>query len=326
MDVDLRKPLVFTHVYSSAPWGGAGIAEAFGRGDVPEICSESWEISGHPFGMSRVRGGKFDGMTLAELAARYGTELTGRKAPDPYQFPLLFKLIDARESLSVQVHPNHRNAMLTGGTPKTEAWVVLDAKPGAYLYAGLVPGTTEVSLRSAVDGGAKVLERLLRYAVNAGDVLFVPGGMAHAIGAGCLIYEVQQSSNTTYRLYDWDRRDEQGRGRALHIEQALKSIEYGIAPQPLRHLQDGITHNQWRTVVKSAYFRVRDVILAREQVAPLDGGSFIAVFVAEGKAVVASGGEEVLLEHGASALIPACATTCSFKPVEGSARLLLSSL
>ncbi len=326
MDAELKKPLVFNHVYSSAPWGGRSIAFAFDRNDTPELCSESWEISGHVFGMSAVKGGGFDGIALNELAKKFGAKLTGSKAPNENEFPLLFKLIDAREALSVQVHPNHRNASLTNGTPKTEAWVVLDAKPGAHLYAGLVPGTTETALRTAVDGGAKVLERLLRYSVNAGDVLFVPGGMVHAIGAGCLIYEVQQSSNTTYRLYDWDRKDERGRGRQLHVEQALKSIEYGIAPQPLRHLQDGITHNQWRTVVKSPFFRVRDVILAREQIVPMDGSSFIAVFVAEGEAVASSCGKDVLLPRGTSALIPACAEICSFKPAKGTARLLLSSL
>lgn len=323
---ELRKPLVFGHVYSSAPWGGGAFADVFGRRDVPEICSESWEISGHPFGMSRVAAGAFAGASLLELATRFGVALTGRKAPDHKEFPLLFKLIDARENLSVQVHPNQRNAPLTRGTPKTEAWVVLEARPGACLYAGLVPGTGEALLRKAVAGGAKVLERLLRYPVHAGDVLFIPGGMVHAIGGGCLIYEIQQSSNTTYRLYDWDRRDEQGAGRALHIEESFKSVEYGIAPQPLRHLQSGITHNRWRTVVKSPYFKVRDVILAKDMLFPLDGASFVAVFALEGRSAVVSGGAEVVLTKGESALIPACAESCALKPVDGTSRLLLSSL
>ena len=141
--MELKTPLTFNHVYSSAPWGGGWIRTLFGRTDAPDICSESWEISGHPFGMSLMKTGPYAGCSLADLTTKFGVSLVGTKAPDPGRFPLLIKLLDARRTLSVQVHPSAANAALTGGEPKTEAWIVLAAAPGATLYAGAEPGTTE---------------------------------------------------------------------------------------------------------------------------------------------------------------------------------------
>ena len=163
--------LKFSHVYSSAPWGGKMVGRHFVRTDVPKVCSESWEISGHRYGMSAVVGGPYAGRTLDDLVKAYGRELVGTKSPTVDRFPLLFKLIDARWPLSIQVHPNNGNAALTGGEPKTEAWYVIKAFPGAALYAGLKHPFKEQDLRDIVAQGPILLDQLNPLQVTAGDML-----------------------------------------------------------------------------------------------------------------------------------------------------------
>ena len=217
----LLQPLVFNPVYKTSPWGGNRIAKLPGRSSsAPTPCSESWEISSHPAGVSVVKG---DVLTLPELAACGG--LVGRNAPVKDCFPLLFKLIDAAENLSVQVHPNNENAARVGGLPKTEMWFVLAAEPGAFLYAGLKPGVTRAKLERVLRSGNDSVASLLN-AVPAvpGTALVIPGGLVHALGAGCLVYEVQQSSDTTFRLYDWDRPPVAG--RLLQTDKALEAIDF----------------------------------------------------------------------------------------------------
>ena len=221
----LSTPLLFRPVYKDYIWGGDRIPAAYSRGDAPGRCAESWEIAAHPDGDSVVAHGPFAGRTLSALTAEYGAALTGTRAPDPTRFPLLFKLIDAREKLSVQVHPSDATAGLTGGEPKTEMWYVLDRTGGATLYAGLRDGVTPAALRAALaDGTAK--HCLTEHPATPGQAIFIPGGLVHAIGDGCLIYEVQQNSNTTYRLYDWDRVGADGTPRALHVGQSFKVIDW----------------------------------------------------------------------------------------------------
>ena len=222
--------LKFSHVYSSAPWGGKMVGRHFVRTDVPKVCSESWEISGHRYGMSAVVGGPYAGRTLDDLVKAYGRELVGTKSPTVDRFPLLFKLIDARWPLSIQVHPNNGNAALTGGEPKTEAWYVIKAFPGAALYAGLKHPFEEQDLRDIVAQGPILLDQLNPLQVTAGDMLYIPGGMPHAIGGGCFIYEVQQSSDTTFRLYDWGRVGLDGRPRTLHVREALAAMDLSLPP------------------------------------------------------------------------------------------------
>ncbi len=326
--MEIKTPLTFAHVYSSAPWGGGWIRTLFGRTDAPEICSESWEVSGHPFGMSRLRNGPYAGCSLAELAEEFGAALVGTKAPDPRRFPLLIKLLDARRSLSVQVHPNESNAALTGGEPKTEAWVVLAAAPGAALYAGAEPGTSEESFRAAVEHGEAMVGTLSRHAVKEGDALYIPGGVVHAIGAGCLIYEVQQSSNTTYRFYDWDRVDALGHGRPLHIEQAFKSLDLGFPPVHLHRARNPVEQgaNIWRTYVRSPYFTIRELELRDELDIPLDGSTFLAIFALEGGVKVTSGGESAEIMRGSSAVVPAAAESCHLKARISATKLLVTML
>jgi mannose-6-phosphate isomerase len=323
---DLRVPLVFEPVYKDYLWGGNRLAARYGRTGTPAVCAESWEIAAHPDGESVVAAGRFAGRGLAALAAGFGAALTGTRAPEPHRFPLLFKLIDAHDRLSVQVHPNNENAGRTGGEPKTEMWFVLDRAPGASLYAGLAEGVTPASLRAALaDGTAASL--LVELPVEPGQALFIPGGLVHAIGAGCLIYEVQQNSNTTYRLFDWNRTGADGKPRDLHIEENFKTIDWSLpapqmtAPAPLQLEGAG----RWSSVAACEFFDVRRLDLAAPLDVAVDGTSFHALFAVEGRATVEAGGERVALRAGQSALVPADAGTYILTP-DPSASLLVTTL
>jgi mannose-6-phosphate isomerase len=303
--------LVFQPVYKRYLWGGDRFRTFFHRTGVPAVCAESWEISAHPDGMSVVSCGPFAGQTLAELTARYGAALTGTRAPDPARFPLLFKLLDASDRLSVQVHPNAACAARTGGEPKTEAWVVLDCTPGASLYAGFEPQVTPEVLRAALSDGT-VAEQLLRFEPQPGQALFLPGGMVHAMGAGCLIYEVQQSANTTYRLFDWNRTGPDGRARPLHIGPGLASIDWSLPPPQLLTPQLPCptgTAPVWSEIVTSPVFTVRRLDLREPLRVEPDGTTFLALFAAAGRVTVADAGnrQHATLPPGSSLLLPATA-------------------
>ena len=249
------QPLTFTSNVHTALWG----------------C-ESWEISGHPSSPSVVVEGPFAGRTLQELAAEYGTALMGTKAPDAASFPLLFKVIDAKDRLSVQVHPNEATRALTGGEPKTEMWCVLGGQ--GPIFAGLKPGTTPARVEEDVRTG-RFEETLVRHAARPGLTLFIPGGLVHAIGEDVLIYEVQQSSNTTYRLYDWGRVGKDGKPRQLHVAESLKSIDFAL-PVP-----------EAREAVACPFFNFRQVQAEGRIEVAADPATFTALFfVAERRSVL----------------------------------------
>lgn len=307
--------LTFSHVYSSAPWGGKMMRTFYDRTDVPSVTSESWEISGHAFGMSVVAAGPHAGKTLDALTKELGVKLIGTKGMAalgglnaPLKFPLLFKLVDARWPLSIQVHPNDVNASLTGGDPKSEAWYVIKAFPHAALYAGLKHHFNESDLREIVAQGPILLDQLRPYEVEAGDLMYVPGGLPHAIGGGCFIYEVQQASDTTYRFYDWGRSGDNGKPRPLHIEESFKSLDYSLPPPEI--VKGGI--------LETPYFSLREVALDFPIILSPNGSTFIAGFVLDGETDVASRGE--------SFLIPAAADPVTVTPLKPGTRLILTTL
>ncbi|MCL1888394.1 MAG: class I mannose-6-phosphate isomerase [Kiritimatiellaeota bacterium] len=307
-------PLCFTPVYKSYVWGGSRMAAEYGRAGAPEVCAESWEISGHPEGMSRVKNGVYAGDTLDALAKRLGAQLIGRPLE---RFPLIFKLIDAREQLSVQVHPSDETAAKWGGEAKSEMWVVLGAGANgrATLHAGLREGADEAAFRAALaDGTAPSL--LAAHEVREGDALHIPGGLVHAIGAGCLVYEVQQSSNTTHRLYDW------GRGRRVHIDEGLRVVDWNLAAPRIIHPGNGAG---WRDVVRCGYFHMRQLAFEGEVRVEMPGGSFQALFVKRGTARVETNGAAVELAPGASALLPACCDSFTLA-ADGPAEILATTL
>ena len=230
--------------------------------------TENWVCSAHHTSPSVIRSGAHAGKTLDQVY------------PD---FPLLMKVIDAKSRLSVQVHPNETTCKATGGDPKTEMWCALSEGP---IFAGLRPGTTEAEIEEAVSSG-RFEELLVRHDAKRGDVFFIPGGLVHAIGDGVRLYEVQQSSNTTFRLYDWGRRGADGRPRELHVAKALQAIDLSLAvPKPVRELD-------------TPYFRFTQAELAGERVFTAPRGGYLCVFGEQtGCVLLADGESETLFANG----------------------------
>lgn len=205
-------------------WGGHRLQTDFGKARSAPRVAESWELSCHPDGPAHLASGETLAEHLAQNAGAAGTNCSGLD-----QFPVLVKLIDAAQDLSVQVHPDDGYARKNEGQPgKTEMWYVVDCQPGASIYCGFSRAMTREQFRKAIEDNT-LCKNLNRIQVKKGDVFFIRPGTIHAIGAGCLIAEVQQNSNVTYRVYDYDRRDAQGNPRALHIEKAMEVAELSPA-------------------------------------------------------------------------------------------------
>lgn len=222
-------PLLFRPAFKDYIWGGRNLETRLGRTLPPGIVAESWEIAAHEDGTSVVTNGPFTGQTLTAVHEALGLALIGSNnawAQERGKFPLLVKLLDATDRLSVQVHPNDEYALAHEGNElgKTEMWVVLHAAPDAALILGVRAGTTPAGFRQAIAAG-RLEEHLHRVAIRAGDFVCVPSGTVHAILGGALIAEIQQNSNTTYRVYDWNR-TQNGAPRQLHIDKALDVIDF----------------------------------------------------------------------------------------------------
>jgi mannose-6-phosphate isomerase len=284
-------------------WGGTRIAESYHRANTPTICAESWEVSDRPEGMSVVANGPLANTTLRELMETMPIEIVGNDPPSV--FPLLTKIIDARKRLSVQVHPNDETAPSCGGEAKTECWYVLDAEPNAIVYAGLKPGTTAESFRLAME--SSTLEDILTpLPVKNGDLIYIPGGRVHAIAEGCLLLEVQQNSNTTYRVYDWDRVDTNGKPRELHVDKALEVIDWNDNSSPMiepRALQSDSPNDVWE-LIKSPYFQITRTQLKESILVEKDTNSFHLIFTVSGTTLIDSD-LSVDTTPGTSCLLPA---------------------
>ena len=213
-------PLIFQPIFKERVWGGREMERLYRKALPPGDIGESWEISDHDDDVSVVANGPLAGRTLRSVMEEHAEELLGEASPMANgRFPLLVKILDARERLSLQVHPPAEIAPSLGGEPKTEMWYVAQADPGAMIYAGLKRGVTRRQFEAALK--RQELEPLIhQIAPRAGDALFVPSGRLHAIGAGLVIFEIQQNSDTTYRVYDW------GRPREIHVAQSLKCINF----------------------------------------------------------------------------------------------------
>ncbi len=227
MFVMKHYPLKFKPLFKDRIWGGQQLRMFFGK-DLPadRKIGESWELVDLPEDKSEIVNGPLAGKTIDAVIAEYGAAITGNAAYQP-PFPLLIKILDAQDVLSVQVHPDAQTCRRTGkGDPKTECWYIIDAQPGAVIYKGLKPGTTREQFARAIEDGT-CEDYLLTVPVQVGECHFLPSGVCHAIGAGLLIAEIQQPSDTTYRVFDWNRVDPAtGQGRQLHVEDALESIHF----------------------------------------------------------------------------------------------------
>lgn len=297
-------PLIFTPVFMERVWGGRRLGRWFPALPAGAI-GEAWVLSDHPQGRTPVANGPLAGQTLAELRSRYGEELVGRKGVSAKsgEFPLLFKLLDCQDDLSVQVHPTDEyEGLAPSELGKTEMWLVLEAAPGSKAVYGMKEGVTADSFAAAVAAG-RTMDVLRQVEVRPGDVMYVPAGTMHALGTGLLVAEIQQSSDTTYRVYDYDRLGLDGKPRELHVEHALKVTTYG-EPPAVTH-PAGVAPNHWAEICRSPYFVVARGACQGRWAQSTTPDSFQAVMVLEGEGRLTwPGGQEKLLP-GSAVLVPA---------------------
>jgi mannose-6-phosphate isomerase len=223
----IHQPLRFAPYFRSMPWGGRKIERYLGKNlPTPEPYGESWEVSDHPLHQSRLATASGSGVTLRQLMTANRADLLGSAADRHTVFPWLIKLLDAEGWLSVQVHPDPDavKKLLPGEGSKTEAWHVLDADPGSRIYAGLKPGVGPQEFRTAL-GQGRVVDCLHSFTPKAGDFVYLPAGTVHAVGGGVFFAEIQETSDATFRLFDWHRRD-----RQLHLDEGLASIDWAQGP------------------------------------------------------------------------------------------------
>ncbi|MDR1562836.1 MAG: class I mannose-6-phosphate isomerase [Dysgonamonadaceae bacterium] len=299
-------PLKFKPILKETIWGGSKICRLKGIEPVLENIGESWEISAIEGNTSIVANGADANKSLSELIDIHAGKLLGEKVIRSFgrKFPLLVKFIDAHQSLSIQVHPNDELAKRRHNAfGKTEMWYVIEADAGACLYAGFSKDITpDLYIKSVAEG--TVTEYLQRYEVSAGDTFFLPAGTVHAICAGCLIVEIQQTSDITYRIFDYNRLDSGGNPRELHTGLAIDAIDYhSYESCKVDYVPKA---NEFQTLVKCPSFTVQ-VIESGEHIIPPDvGDSFTIYTTIEGNAVlIDSNGNTTNLNMGETALIPA---------------------
>lgn len=232
-------PLTFQPIFKERVWGGRRLSSLYGKGlPAGTIIGESWEVTDRPEGVSAIANGPLAGRDLRWLMEQHGAEILGRPVIPGERFPWLIKILDCEDDLSLQVHPPARLAAELKGEPKTEMWFVAAAEPGAKLYVGLKHGVTRADFERAVADGS-VAGCFHVVPVQAGDTMFVPSGRVHALGRGNVIFEIQQNSDTTYRVFDWNRVGLDGRPRELHVAQSLASIDFA-------DFEPGLVDSVWK--------------------------------------------------------------------------------
>jgi mannose-6-phosphate isomerase len=314
-------PLRFKPLIKQIRWGGTRLGSVLRKDIGAETdYAESWEFSDHGSDQSVVVGGPYNGLTLNQLVQDHNAELFGRHAGLD-QFPLLVKFLDASDNLSVQVHPDDDLASLMspGENGKTESWTIIDSQLGSRIYAGLKEGIDAVELQEHLEAGT-VEECLHSFEVSAGDCVFVPAGTVHAIGKGILLAEVQQMSNTTYRMYDWGRMGSDGKPRELHVSESLRCIDFARGPlkpvTPRSVAQFHESADRWfesEELIACPYF----VLQRHKGTAPFPvvcRNSFHALTVLNGECSLVSGSESQMLTTGDSVLIPATCEECQIVP------------
>jgi mannose-6-phosphate isomerase len=297
-------PFTFRPILKERVWGGRNLERLYEKSLPPVVpIGESWEISDRPGDVSVIANGPLTGKDLHWLMQHHATELLGDALPASERFPLLIKILDAQEKLSLQVHPPAHKASQLGGEPKTELWYIADARPGAELYVGLKRGVKREEFERKIKTG-EVADCFHRVSVKAGDTMFLPSGRVHAIGRGLVIFEIQQNSDTTYRVFDWNRVGLDGKPRDLHIPESLASIDFedfepslissasnkGASAIPLvdcPHFKVDVRHNDARDSVHFA------------------GGNVRIIGLVNGRAKVTDGQESLEINAGEFCLLPA---------------------
>ena len=323
----MNKILKLEPAYKDYVWGGERLKKEYNKNSPYEKTAESWELSCHKNGLTRISGGDFDGKTLAEViesAKDEGRDLLGENAGRFADFPVLIKLIDADAALSIQVHPDNEYANLheNGGFGKTEVWYVVAADEGAELIYGWRRDVTKEELRRAIEK-SELAPLLNSVPVKAGDVFFVPAGLLHAIGKGILICEIQQNSDTTYRVYDWGRVGADGKPRPLHVERALDVLKLSgeavrdFSPRLIAELDGGADYE----VAECEYFKATVRKQKSASALSTDGTSFKALTFLSGEGRIVSGGECAEFVKGDSFFLPA--TPADYR-VEGECEFIIT--
>lgn len=300
-------PLVFNPIFKDRIWGGRELERLYGK-QLPATTpiGESWEISDRPGDASVIANGSLAGKNLRWLMENHGPEILGRAKPAAANhFPILCKILDARDKLSLQVHPPASKAAELKGEPKTEMWFIADALPGAELYVGLKRGVTRQEFEQKIHTSA-VADCFHRVPVRAGDTMFLPSGRVHAIGSGLVIFEIQQNSDTTYRVYDWDRKGLDGKPRELHVPQSLASIDFNDFEPALvstNYVANGAA--QKKSLVQDPLFNVETWKIEARQTVPLKPQALQIIAVTRGQIEVQNSSDSALLSAGQFCLVPA---------------------
>ncbi len=289
-------------------WGGTKLKTEYHQQSSAEKLAESWMLSCHRDGLSVISGGESDGLTLKEYIDRAGRQVLGSDCEKFEQFPILVKLIDAQDRLSIQVHPNNDYALKNEGEyGKTEMWYVVENEPGASLYYGFQKEISKTEFAERIRSNT-LLEVLNQVEVHPGDVFFIDSGTLHAIGAGIVIAEIQQNSNTTYRIYDYGRVGADGKLRELHVEKALDvtKLEHPVRSAKPQGEPEKIGGCTSTLLASCEYFTVYRMELAGEIQMDADLTSFHSLLCLSGEAVLSYGGGEPLsFSKGDSIFIPA---------------------
>jgi len=298
-------PLLFQPEMKERVWGGRAL-EQFGLTLPDGPIGEGWMIGDHPNGTTKVVNGELAGLGLDQIREQYGKELFGAKgfSEKNGRFPLLIKLLDCQDDLSVQVHPNdHYDRLPQGELGKTEMWYVLDAKPGAKIIYGLNDGVTREQLAQAIEED-RIMDCLREVSVEAGDSFYIPAGTVHALGAGILVAEIQQNSDSTYRLFDYHRMGLDGKPRELHIEDSLNVIAYEGSGST--HMKTELpSSNEWLTLAQSPFFVTEKGKVAQEWPLQTTGESFVIHIICDGTGTIRWADGELAVKTGECYLIPA---------------------
>ncbi len=281
-----------------AIWGGTNLYGKYGKTAFKNIA-EAWELSGYEGKESVADGGRYDGRTVNEVIAAEGKVILGTRAGGADRLPILIKLIDAARPLSIQVHPSDENAKALGADGgKTEMWIICEAEPGAYLYYGVKEKISGEKFRKAILDGT-ITEYLNKVPVKKGDTFFIKAGTIHAIGAGITLCEIQQTSDTTYRLYDYKRKDAYGNERELHIEKGIIASSLDVQTE---FYEKGVQKGNERVMVSCPFFNVSVIEVDGEEKTKVTGESFAAFTVTEGSGSVISDEEEIRVSKGTTVL------------------------
>lgn len=299
-------PITFHPIFKERVWGGRNLERLYQKSLPPDQpIGESWEIADRPDAASVISNGPLAGRTLRWLMEQHRREVLGPAAAPQGPFPLLIKILDATETLSVQVHPPAALASSLGGEPKTEMWYITEASPDAHLFAGLKAGVTREEFSRRLHEGT-VAECLHRIPTRKGDAMFLPSGRLHAIGAGNVLFEIQENSDTTYRVFDWNRKGLDGKPRELHLEQSLASINFeDFEPLPITSIYSRNDTFAVRYLLDNPLFRVDACLVRRGQRFYLRSEAVQILGVLRGRLRLTHGEIAVNLPAGQFCLLPA---------------------